>query len=210
LSFSGENLQLTALAQPAYQLQVHLVPAACIDAIHLHDLQARHQTGPFRNAVRLNRPEDRCDGGDTKYGDEPEGDYGEQKVGGRAGSDDGDTFFDVLAIECPIEVLCRNFAFALIEHLDGDKLGQTEVEKLELEFRQKAREFQTESRQLNEAKAAADREMLEALKPKLDQAVEAVLKGGDYDLVIDRSAVVDVKAQFDITRQVIERLNSMR
>lgn len=93
---------------------------------------------------------------------------------------------------------------------DGDKLGQTEVEKLELEFRQKAREFQAESRQLNEAKAAADREMLEALKPRLDQAVEAVLKGGDYDLVIDRSAVVDVKAQFDITRQVIERLNSMR
>jgi outer membrane protein len=93
---------------------------------------------------------------------------------------------------------------------DGDKLGQTEIEKLELEFRQKAREFQTESRQLNDAKAAADREMLEALKPKLDQAVEAVLKAGDYDLVIDRSAVVDVKPQLDITRQVIERLNSMR
>lgn len=93
---------------------------------------------------------------------------------------------------------------------DGDKLGQTEIEKLELEFRQKAREFQTESRQLNEAKAASDREMLEALKPKLDQAVETVLKAGDYDLVIDRSAVVEVKPQFDITRQVIERLNSMR
>ncbi len=93
---------------------------------------------------------------------------------------------------------------------DGEKLGQTEVEKLELEFRQKAREFQTESRQLNESKAAADREMLEALKPKLDQAVEAVLKAGNYDLVIDRSAVVDVKPQLDITRQVIERLNATR
>lgn len=93
---------------------------------------------------------------------------------------------------------------------DGSKLAQTELEKLELEFRQKAREFQVQSRELNEAKANADRQMLETLKPKLDQSVEAVLSAGDYDLVIDRAAVVEVKPQFDITRQVIERLNSMR
>ena len=93
---------------------------------------------------------------------------------------------------------------------DGEKLGQTELEKLELEFRQKARELQSQSRELNEAKAKSDREMLEQLKPKLDSAVEAVLKAGNYDLVIDRSAVVDVKPNLDITRQVIERLNSMR
>lgn len=93
---------------------------------------------------------------------------------------------------------------------DGEKLGQSELEKLELEFRQKAREFQSQSRELNEAKAQSDREMLEQLKPKLDSAVEAVLKAGNYDLVIDRSAVVDVKPNLDITRQVIERLNSMR
>lgn len=90
---------------------------------------------------------------------------------------------------------------------DGEKLNQTELEKLELEFRQKAREFQTQSKELNESKASADREMLDSLKPKLDKAVEDVLNSGNYDLVIDRSAVVDVKPEFDITRQVIERLN---
>ena len=93
---------------------------------------------------------------------------------------------------------------------DGDKLGQTELERLELEFRQKAREFETQSRQLNQEKAQADREMLEQLKPKLDSAVEEVIKAGNYDLVIDRAAVVEVKPNLDITRQVIERLNSMR
>lgn len=93
---------------------------------------------------------------------------------------------------------------------DGDKLGQTELEKLELEFRQKAREFQTQSQELQASKAQADRQVLEQLKPKLDSAVEAVIKAGNYDLVIDRSAVVDVKPNLDITRQVIERLNSMR
>src|SRR5690554_197856 len=93
---------------------------------------------------------------------------------------------------------------------DGEKLGQSEVEKIELEFRQKAREFQVQSKELNDAKAVSDREMLEQLKPKLDKAVESVLQAGAYDLVIDRSAVVDVKPEFDITRQVIERLNSAR
>ena len=93
---------------------------------------------------------------------------------------------------------------------DGDKLAQSELEKIELEFRQKAREFQNQSRELNEAKAQSDRQMLEQLRPKLDSAVEAVIKSGNYDLVIDRAAVVDVKPNLDITRQVIERLNSMR
>lgn len=93
---------------------------------------------------------------------------------------------------------------------DGEKLGQSELEKIELEFRQKAREFQVQSRELNESKAQSDREMLEQLKPKLDAAVEAVIQAGNYDLVIDRSAVVDAKANLDITRQVIERLNSTR
>lgn len=93
---------------------------------------------------------------------------------------------------------------------DGEKLGQTELEKLELEFRQKAREFQIKSKELNDSKAQADREMLEQIKPKLDKAIETALKNGNYDLVIDRSAVVDVKPQYDITNQVIERLNSTR
>ena len=45
---------------------------------------------------------------------------------------------------------------------------------------------------------------------KLDQAVEEVIKKGNYDLVFERGAVVDVKPQFDITRQVIERMNQLR
>lgn len=93
---------------------------------------------------------------------------------------------------------------------DGEKLAQSELEKLDLEFRQKAREFQTQSRELNESKAQSDRQMLEQLKPKLDSAVEAVIQAGNYDLVIDRAAVVDAKPNLDITRQVIERLNNMR
>lgn len=93
---------------------------------------------------------------------------------------------------------------------DGEKMQQAERERLELEFKQKARDFQFQSKELNEAKAIADRDMLQQLKPKLDKAVEDVIKGGGFDIVLDRSAVVDVKPQFDITRQVIERMNQQR
>jgi outer membrane protein len=92
----------------------------------------------------------------------------------------------------------------------GEKMQQGERERLELEFKQKARDFQFQSKELNEAKAIADREMLKQLKPKLDKAVEEVIKQGNYDLVFERGAVVDVKPQYDITRQVIERMNKQR
>jgi outer membrane protein len=78
----------------------------------------------------------------------------------------------------------------------GDKMQQGE------------RQFQ--SKELNEAKAVADREMLKQLKPKLDSAVEEVIKKGAFDLVFERGAVIDVKPQYDITRQVIERMNQLK
>ena len=93
---------------------------------------------------------------------------------------------------------------------DGERMQQAELERLELDFKQKARDFQIQSKDLNEAKALADREMLEKLKPKLDKAVEEVLKTGNYDLVLERGAVVDVKPQYDITMRVIERMNQLR
>lgn len=93
---------------------------------------------------------------------------------------------------------------------EGEKLQTSERERLELEFKQKARDFQFQSKELNEAKAIADRDMLKQLKPKLDQAVEEVIKQGNYDLVLERGAVVEVKPQYDITKQVIERMNKLR
>lgn len=93
---------------------------------------------------------------------------------------------------------------------DGEKMQQAERERLELEFKQKARDFQFQSKELNESKASADRDMLKQLKPKLDQAVEEIIKKGNFDLVLESGAVVDVKPQYDITRQVIERMNQLR
>jgi len=93
---------------------------------------------------------------------------------------------------------------------EGEKLGQAERERLDLEFRQKARDLQTQTNELNQAKALADRDVLEKLRPNLNKAVEEVISKGGYDFVFDRAALVDVKAPYDITQQVIERLNQLR
>ncbi|ARU89372.1 OmpH family outer membrane protein [Pseudomonas sp. M30-35] len=92
----------------------------------------------------------------------------------------------------------------------GTKLQTADRERLELDFKQKARDFQFQSKELNEQKAVADRDMLKKLKPNLDKAVEEVIKKGSFDLVLERGAVIDVKPQYDITRQVIDRMNQLR
>lgn len=93
---------------------------------------------------------------------------------------------------------------------DGSKMKQAERERLELELNQKARDFQLQSKELNESKMKADQDMLKIIKPKLDKAVEDALKSGGFDLVLESGAVVDVKPQYDITKQVIDRLNKIR
>lgn len=93
---------------------------------------------------------------------------------------------------------------------ERDRLEQDELEKLELEFRQRAREREQQAQQLQEAKQAADRQLLEQLQPRLNAAIEAIIQANDYDLILDASAVVHVKPERDITNQVIERLNSAR
>lgn len=93
---------------------------------------------------------------------------------------------------------------------NGAKMSQAERERLELELNQKARDFQMQSKELNESKLKADQDMLKIIKPKLDKAVEDSLKAGGYDLVLESGAVVDVKPQYDITKQVIDRLNKIK
>lgn len=93
---------------------------------------------------------------------------------------------------------------------DGEKMQRAEFERLELEYKQKVRDIQTQSQEFNEARAKAEQDFLRDIKPKLDKAVEEVVKAGNYDLVLDRAAVVDVSPRLDITLRVVERLNQMR
>ena len=74
-----------------------------------------------------------------------------------------------------------------------------ERERLELEFKPKARDFQFQSKELNESKAVLIAKCSKA-EAEPGQGGEEVIKTGNFDLVLERGAVIDVKPQFDITR----------
>ncbi|AMO56151.1 hypothetical protein GZ77_04900 [Endozoicomonas montiporae] len=89
-------------------------------------------------------------------------------------------------------------------------LSQTQVEAKQLEMRRKYEDLQMQDRQLRMDKNQADQQELSQLRPKLEKAIEEVSKELKYDMVIERGAVRYVKPDYDITRQVIERLNKMK
>lgn len=93
---------------------------------------------------------------------------------------------------------------------EGSKLAQAEVERMELEHKQKVREAQALSMKINEQGAQAEQALLQSLEPKLKAAVDKVIKDGNFDLVIQKAAVVDVSPQLDISLRVLEQLNKQR
>ncbi|WP_263078876.1 OmpH family outer membrane protein [Endozoicomonas sp. Mp262] len=93
---------------------------------------------------------------------------------------------------------------------DGPAMTEAQRESKQLEIKRKYEDFQLQDRQLRMDKAKSDQAELGKLRPKLDQAVEKVSQELNYDMVLERGAVRYVKAEFDITRKVIERLNQMK
>ncbi|RRJ85101.1 OmpH family outer membrane protein [Aestuariirhabdus litorea] len=90
---------------------------------------------------------------------------------------------------------------------DAAAMSESEKKELEMELQRKAQDFEYKSKQLQSEKAQSDRSEIEALRPKLDQAIQAVVKEGGYDLVLERNGVVFVSPAIDITTQVIQKLN---
>jgi len=94
---------------------------------------------------------------------------------------------------------------------DGEKMAQDERERIDLEFKQKVRDIQIRTQELNLQKQEADNETLQKLKPNLDKAILEVIKQGDYDLVLDRGALIYVKDDtYDITAKVTEHMNKLK
>jgi len=94
---------------------------------------------------------------------------------------------------------------------EGEKMAQDERERLDLEFSQKMRDLKVRTDEFNAQKQKADNETLQKLKPNLDKAIGEVIKQGNYDLVIDRGALIYVKdGAHDITAQVTQYMNKLK
>ncbi|MCL4119412.1 UNVERIFIED_CONTAM: hypothetical protein GTU68_010988 [Idotea baltica] len=104
----------------------------------------------------------------------------------------------------------ENNGVELKKRIATEKLSSAERDQLALELRKTSSEFQALLRKAQESKKNSDQAVLKKLKPLLDKSVKKVVAQGDYDLVIDRASVVDVKPQYDITSKVIALMNKSK
>ncbi|MBZ2188395.1 OmpH family outer membrane protein [Alcanivorax sp. JB21] len=90
---------------------------------------------------------------------------------------------------------------------DGMTMSRQEREKLTDDREAKGLEFQTLQQSLQRRVNNDRQELLESMEPKLLQAIEAVAQARGLDMVISAQAMVYVKPELDITRDVTQRLN---
>lgn len=93
---------------------------------------------------------------------------------------------------------------------DGMTMSADEQEKLRTEGQQKVIEIQSLQRKLQKRAGDAQRELLEEMQPKLQQAVSAVAKKENLDMVVNAQAVIFVKPDLDITEAVTQQLNKSK
>ncbi|WP_162925697.1 OmpH family outer membrane protein [Isoalcanivorax indicus] len=93
---------------------------------------------------------------------------------------------------------------------DGMTMSRQERENLTDQREAKGLEFQTLQQSLQRRVNNDRQELLESMEPKLLQAIEAVAKDKGLDMVISAQAMVYVKPELDITREVTQRLNRMK
>lgn len=101
---------------------------------------------------------------------------------------------------------------AIQEKLKKDGLTMSKDEQKSLSDKHDAKMLDFRSRQqLAQKRIEADRnEMLQLMEPRFKQAVDAIAKEGKYDLVITRQAVLYMNDEFDITRQVTQKMNQIK
>lgn len=90
---------------------------------------------------------------------------------------------------------------------DGMTMSRQEREKLTDDREAKGLEFQTLQQSLQRRVNNDRQELLESMEPKLLEAIEAVAKARGLDMVVSAQAMVYVKPELDITREVTQRLN---
>ena len=90
---------------------------------------------------------------------------------------------------------------------DGMTMSRQEREELTGDREAKGLEFQTLQQSLQRRVNNDRQELLESMEPKLLEAIEEVAQARGLDMVVSAQAMVYVKPELDITREVTQRLN---
>lgn len=89
-------------------------------------------------------------------------------------------------------------------------LSATERQNLQQQADTKAREFSQLMDQVERRTQTAQNELLGRMVPTLEGHIAELRRAGNYDVVLERRAVVFLAPEHDLTRRLVDRLNAVR
>jgi outer membrane protein len=93
---------------------------------------------------------------------------------------------------------------------DAAIMSDNERAKLASDLEAKIQEYQYRKGKLDKALAEKRNEFLSESKPKIDQAINELVKEEKLDLLMPREAALFAKEKMDYTNKIIEKLNKLK
>lgn len=93
---------------------------------------------------------------------------------------------------------------------EGASMSDAAKRQLQQQAEAKAQEFNTLIEQVQKRTQDAQQELLKRMVPTLETALEELRKAGNYDIILERRAVVLVPPEHDLTKKAVDRLNAVR
>ncbi|MEX2321773.1 MAG: OmpH family outer membrane protein, partial [Saccharospirillum sp.] len=92
---------------------------------------------------------------------------------------------------------------------DADIMTEAEMAELESELQQRARQREQLVRQLQQVQGERRNAFIEQYQPMMARAIEAAVDGNEFDVILDKAAVVYHRNSLDITEAVLEEFNTL-
>ncbi len=93
---------------------------------------------------------------------------------------------------------------------EGAGMSDAAKRQLQQQAEAKAQEFNVLIEQVQKRTQDAQQELLKRMVPTLETTLEELRKAGNYDIILERRAVVLVPPEHDLTKKVVDRLNAVR
>ena len=93
---------------------------------------------------------------------------------------------------------------------DAAVMGQTELRKLEQDINDKKLELNFKGQKYQQRAKEANQELQQALGPKVEKAMKSILDEKKYDVVLHREAAIWLDPKFDLTDELVKRINAQK
>ena len=93
---------------------------------------------------------------------------------------------------------------------DLDIMSASQKAKLEKEIEDKRMDYTFIRQKLQKRQKEGRDQILQALGPKFEEAMNNIIKKGQYEIILHKQAVFHSKASIDITAEVTKEINKMK